>query len=178
MSTATEGIEGFKDGEIPALTDASEFRDINLTTLRDVRGTDFQQDSHSIPTEKRERESLRRGALVNNDGTLTEVEEVQETAARSYNAFTTAVLPSGASYAGDPVQLVGADPRRSRVLISNNSDTQSIMVGPLEMIQSGAGFMLPPYNVFDPQVQGPIYACVPGGGVSAVSVGVWVEVNA
>jgi archaeosine-15-forming tRNA-guanine transglycosylase len=178
MSIATEGTEGFQDREVPALTDASEFRDIPLEGS--VKSTDFQADSFETPTTKHDQLVARTEAIVSTDGQVVGVTETQETAARTYNAFTTyAIAGADGTYAGDPVLLVGDDSRRARVLISNGHAEQSIVVGPLSSIQAGVGFVLPPFNTFDPQVQGAIYACVPAQvAAQNVPIGVWVEVNA
>lgn len=178
MSVATEGTQGFEDKELPAIQDASEFRDIELASVREPRTTDLVPDSQEHPTSKRERESIRYGALVSNDGRLTEETAVQETAARTYNAFTVTALPGAGTFPGEYVQLLGNDVKRQRARLSNGHATDPVMIGPLDQVQSGSGFLLPAGQLFEPEVQGAIYACIPVGGTAPVPVGVWAEVNA
>lgn len=118
--------------------------------------------------------------LVANDGAVHAEVRTQETAARTYNAFTVNLNPAsttpGSIYPGDPVMLVGDDPSRQKVVITNASEV-AILLGPLNVISSGAGFTLPAGQKHDPEVQGAIYACIPSGGVASALVGVWVERN-
>ncbi len=115
---------------------------------------------------------------VANDGVVSYVEATQETAARTYNAYTTTVLPGPGSYPGDPVLLVGDDPQRQKVTITNGSTSDAILLGPLNQIAAGAGFLLPAGQKHEPEVQSGIYACTLATGTLAVAIGVWVERNA
>lgn len=112
------------------------------------------------------------------DGAPVGVERTRETGAVEYNAFTvTCVASAGTFYPGEPVMLLGDDTQRSRALISNTHESDTLLIGTLDQISAGQGFMLPPFNVFDPQVQGAIYACVPATGIQNIAVGVWIERN-
>jgi len=101
----------------------------------------------------------------------------QETAARTFNAYTATCVasPSAGVYPGDPTLLVGADPQRQRLFISNGHATDPVIIGTLASVQTGQGFILPAGQRFDPQVQDAIYACVPASGTNNITLGVWIE---
>lgn len=115
---------------------------------------------------------------VINGGEIEYVEQTQETGSRIYTAFTVN-LPQGA-IAGQPgsaVRVLGNDHKRARVLISNGSSVP-IYFGPLDQVSVNSGFLLPAGQLFDPQVQGEIYACVPADAAPSAgfaAIGVWGE---
>lgn len=100
----------------------------------------------------------------------------QESAARTFNAYTTVcVAPSAVGYAGDPTLLVGHDPKRQRLFVQNTDPTNPVILGTLDTVQTGQGFYLMGGQRFDPQIQDALYAVVPAGGTANVSVSVWIE---
>lgn len=157
-------------------TNADEFRDIDL-----VGASHATTDYSSVPNEtlRHPREMTKVNTAerrVYADGPdAVSVANVSETGTRRYGAFSPTVFAGTGGFAGAPVLLIGEDRSRVRTVLSNSHTTDSIMIGPLDAVSGGAGLALPPGVLFETLVTEPIYACVPVGGLEAVTVGVWSE---
>lgn len=115
---------------------------------------------------------------IDSSGQIVYTERTEETASRSFNAFTVWVLPGSDAFAGDLTRILSEDEHRSRTIILN-SGTAPVILGTQTQCSSGSGFLLPAGAQLEPEVQESIYACQPlGSGSSpAVSLSIWVESN-
>lgn len=173
----TQAAEFPADGELPTVQEAGDFRDIDLTGLVPSKSTEFattlNTEMHK-PTDSRA--EMREGRRVYANGPEAAVALVTSSdGARSYSSRTAYCAPGVGDYAGPPTLLLGDDAARQRVVITNSHGTDNVLIGPLGQVANGAGFVLPPGNLFETTVTAEIYAAVPVGGIEAVNVGVWSE---
>lgn len=168
----TDGPDSFEPEPLPQKVDASEYRDIDISLMDRHGGT---PDSSTVSAANEHpiiRPNGRRPAVADG-GAVTEYDDVQNVGARSYEAMSRFVPQGVGTYPGQPVLLVGEDPSRLRLFISNPS-ADPVLIGPLAQVQSGTGYLLA-QGQFDPKVQGPIYASMPAGAEASVNVGLWIE---
>lgn len=167
------------DADIPATEHAT-------SGFSDVANFGGPTAFHAVPGKKSKDTSAMRAGTVTadpvveeyNSGEATGLVQTRESGARDYNAFSvTLTVGVGGFYPGAPVMLLGDDSNRARVQVSNTHAADVILVGPLDQVNSGAGFAIPAGRIVELQVQGAIYACLPAAGVNPVLVGVLVEMN-
>lgn len=165
------------DPAFPTSTDADSFRDIDVEKMASPRSTDFASavnESLNMPVDGAA--ARRIGRRTHADGPdLISDENVRTVGARSYSAFTV-TLPAGTTTApGAAVMLLGDDPARTRIVLTNTPSTSTPLVGPLSQVANGQGFRMAEYSLFESTVTTAVYACVPAGITSTIQIGVWVE---
>lgn len=158
-------------------TNADEFRDINLTDTAVHHKADFS----SVPNESLKRPvdsqaiAVQERRFYANGPDAFSTENSIETGARRYGAFSVNLAIGENGYPGSAVLLLGMDRARMRTVISNATIDQTYVVGPLDQVSNGGGFLVPPNTTFETTVTEPIYACIPPAGAVPVVVGVWAE---
>lgn len=175
-------LRGNADFDSPM--DASEYRtnpayaDVPLESLAVASTSQYALTEHAlgdIPTDSR-KIAIRERRDYGNANTVESAELSQELAARRYSAFSVFTPASTvAAWAGQPVLLLGEDLTRTRALLTNGHATASVVIGPLDQVSTGNGFLLIPGVAFETKVTDPIYACIPVGGADPITVGVWAE---
>lgn len=158
-------------------TNADEFRDVDLVDTAVQHKADFS----SVPNETMARPvdgdavRIAERRLYANGPEVSSVANVSDQGARRYGAFTVNLAVGENGYPGSAVLLLGADRSRVRTVISNAMIDETYVVGPLDQVGTGSGFLVPPNTTFETTVTEPLYACIPATGTVPVAVGVWAE---
>lgn len=160
-----------------ATPDAGDFRDMDLQETAVRHKADFSSvpnETMSRPHDTRSEAIAERRIYANGPGAFA-AENVSEMGARRYSAFTSTLVVGTEGYAGAPYLLLGEDRSRIRAVLSNVNISESFVVGPLDQVSNGSGFLVPPNTVFETTVTEPVYACIPPAGAVNLAVGVWAE---
>lgn len=165
---------------IPVEKDASEFRDIDISTTVPAKTTEFSGlDNYGLRTPLDARATGVSGRRTYANGPeLDTAKQVEERAARIYDAWTRVAVAAAGTFTGAPSIVVGTDPYRARLLITNTHATDAVLIGPLGSVANGSGYSLLAGETLETIVQGEIYAAVPVDGTENVNLGVWVEKHA
>lgn len=177
----TDGPTSFEPEDLPTAYDASEFRDFGGDAP--VSGADRPTDTSAVSAgaETIVRETGRR--LIQSDGSnaWSDVDEVQNVAARTYATSVIWVHPSADYAAPVPTMLLANDQARMRVLVSVptvEGETSGVIIGSLTDIQSGVGFFLAPGTSTEVKVQGAVYVTFPNWSANPqtpLPVTLWIE---
>lgn len=165
---------------LPVKEDASEYRDIDIATTVPPKSTEYGlQDNYGLraPLDARATGVSGRRTYLNGPELDTATQE-ETRAARVYDAWTRVAIADAGSFVGAPSIVVGNDPYRARLLITNTHATDTALIGPLGSVANGSGYSLLAGETLETIVQGEIYAAIPAAGSNNVELGIWVEKNA